>query len=116
MDCAPQLHLAAWHSAPGYHSAVPGIGVLCRESDYLGGAGVFSNSVGRTSAYAIMGAQPWRVGGVRVGAFAGFATGYRKGVVPVAAGYVTFGNGVSLTLVPRIKNVTPATVGFSLEF
>lgn len=121
MDCLPQLHIAAIHDQSGFRSATPGIGALCRDGIYLGGAGYFSNSEGGRSAYAILGAQPWRIGTVRVGAFGGWVTGYKMHPSGMPWGAAAFSLPVSdyevhLTVIPRVDKVTPLTAAFSITW
>src|SRR3954463_6183922 len=54
------------------HNTTPGIGLLRRQDNWLAGAGVFRNSIGRWAGYAYGGYQ-WPVGPVRLG-FIGGAT------------------------------------------
>jgi hypothetical protein len=122
MDCLPHLHLAAYHAAPGYRGDTPGIGVLCRQADWLAGAGVFSNSIGQASKYAVAGWQPWRIGPVRVGAYAGVIDGYRyknSDAFPFAAGLLSLPIGhaeLHLSLLPQWRDISPATVGLSITW
>ena len=112
MDCLPHLHLVAIHAERGYRSEIPGIGVLCREKKSLVGGGVYRNSVHRETAYLAAGWQPVEAGMMRLGVIAGMASGYRDYPVPIAAGFVSIGH-LHLTLVPKVRNTTPATLGIS---
>lgn len=112
MDCLPHFHAYAIHGEPGYRSGIPGIGALCRDGERLAGAGVYSNSLGKGTAYAAGGWQPWTIGNVRIGALAGLATGYRPHPVPLAAAFVSVWH-VHLTLIPKVEGKTPATAGLS---
>ena len=114
MDCLPQLHVAAIHAEAGFNSFTPGLGVLCRKKDYLAGAGVYHNSIRKTSAYAIIGWQPWEVAGVKFGVVVGVATGYYQPIMPMAAGAISY-RGVNLLLIPRVQGVTPATLALSFD-
>lgn len=119
MDCLPHFHVAAYHAEAGFRSATPGIGALCRKGDLLAGAGVFSNSIGNASLYAIGGWQPWRIGEARVGAFAGVINGYRRGAMPFAAAAVSvpYRDGeLHFTVIPKVSNLSPLTVGFSFTW
>lgn len=114
MDCLPQIHTIAIHAEAGFRSAVPGIGVLCREREYLTGAGVYSNSIGKPSAYAIAGWQRKVGDDLRVGFVVGAASGYRPHAIAVGALMVSY-NNLHFTVIPKIKGkgATPWTVGVS---
>ncbi len=124
MDCLPQLHLAAIHDVAGYRGDTQGIGVLCRLSgirnDWAAGAGRFRNSVAGYSNYLSMGYQPWQVGGVRLGGFAGAINGYayrNGGYFPYAGAIASipmpFGE-VHVVGIPTTPH-TPATLEFSVS-
>ena len=112
MDCLPHFHLVALHAERGYRSEIPGIGILCRQDQYLVGGGVYRNSIHRDTAYLAAGWQPVQFGMLRLGALAGMATGYRDYPVPVAAGLISIGH-IHLTLVPKVRDTTPATLAIS---
>jgi hypothetical protein len=123
MDCLPQLHLAAIHAQAGYRGDTIGLGVFCRlageKPDWSIGAGRIRNSVEGHSNYASMGYQPWAVGGVRLGGFAGTINGYsykNGGYFPYAGALASipmpFGE-VHLVGIPMTPH-TPATVEFSI--
>ena len=122
MDCLPHLHLAAYHAAPGYRGDTPGIGALCRQADWLAGAGVMRNSVGATSFYAAAGWQPLRIGPVRIGVYGGVINGdpYRDGApFPFVAGLISLPTGPAewhLSLLPAVPNISPATAGLSVTW
>lgn len=124
MDCLPQLHLAAIHDVAVYRGDTHGLGVLCRLSGandaWAGGVGRFINSVAGYSNYASMGYQPWRVGGVRLGAFAGVVNGYPY----KDGGYFPYGGAIATIPVPfgevHVVGIpttprTPATLEFSVS-
>lgn len=117
MHCLPQIHVAAIHAQAGFRSDVPGLGVLCRnDGDAVIGAGGYSNSIGKFSAYAIAGYEPFRIGSVRFGAIAGVVNGYGRGVTPMAAAVasIPFNWGeMHIVLIPPVPRVTPLTVQFS---
>lgn len=120
MDCLPHLHVAALHapSEVKYHSFTPGIGVLCRADTLLAGAGMYSNSVGDLSKYAIVGWQPLRYGPWRVGAVAGVVDGYARhqgGYGPMGGLAVSYG-ALNVIAWPRVKNYTPAGLAISFTF
>jgi hypothetical protein len=62
--------------AAGYNGINPGLGIEIDRADWKLGAGVYHNSLRRTSIYASAGYTPLHVGPVHLGAFAGLATGY----------------------------------------
>ncbi len=111
-DCLPHIHVAAIHAEPGFRSSTPGLGALCTFDEFMAGAGAFKNSLGDTSAYAAVGAQPWRLGPVKVGAIIGGVTGYPQSPTVMAAGFVSVGP-VHLTLIPKLPGKTPLTLGLS---
>ena len=114
MDCLPQIHVAAIHAEHGYRSFTPGIGAFCRAGRAIVGAGGFRNSIGRGTAYAAGGYQ-WPVRSLRVGGYAGLATGYRPHPVPFGAMLVSAGH-FHLSFIPEIKGKTPMTFGFSFTW
>jgi len=118
MDCAAHVHVAAWHAEPGYRAATPGLGVLCRRGDGIGGAGAFSNSIGRASGYAALGLQPWRIGSVRVGAFGGVITGYQRRAQPFGAVFLSLPapwGDAHVAITPAVGR-SPLTVALSFSF
>lgn len=104
------------------HNTTPGLGLIRRQDDWLAGAGVFRNSIGRWAGYGYVGWQyPFRH--FRAGAIAGITHHYLwndGGIVPLAAAVVTvpFSDAVALDLVaiPRIRNATYATLNLSLSW
>jgi hypothetical protein len=119
MDLQTHLFLGAWHDSPAFGTtANPGIGVLARQGEYLGGLGVFRNSLGEAAPYGFVGAQPFNVGPVRVGGLVG-ATAYRKQPRPVGGLLLTYphrGTEWHLLLSPHVKNFAPTTVALSVSF
>jgi len=95
----------------------PGLGVLRRtDTDWLAGAGIFRNSLGRTAGYGYVGKQ-WPVGPVRAGAIAGLTHRYNfndGGIVPLGAALVTVPVNdrwsVDFVGIPRLKGYTYATL------
>ena len=123
MDCLPQLHVAAIHDVAGYRSEVPGLGVLCALPDErIIGAGVYQNSVGAQSTYAIAGTYLGAIHGVRYGVIGGTVNGYPAGngdFIPMAAAIVSLpfnGIDVHLTFIPSVTNYTPTVVQLSVTF
>lgn len=111
------------------HNTTPGLGVIRRENNWLLGAGVFRNSIGRWAGYGYGGYQfPFGslpAGPLRFGAIAGITHHYfwnDGGIVPLGAAVftvpVTRRLSVDLVGIPRIKNATYATlnVSFSWQF
>lgn len=138
-DCAAHIHIAAHHwNAPQMESFTPGIGVLCRRGDALGGISVLRNSRGMPALYAFAGYQPLQIGSVRIGAIAGLRTQAvflvtnnrnwtwdastfdHTAVVPFGAAVASWrwrpNSEIHLMVIPPIKNVTPATAGVSLSW
>ncbi len=94
------LHLASWHSKPGFNNVNPGLYVRSADGWTLGG---YRNSYDQPTVYA-----GWTlerdVLGVRAGLTAGLATGYEKPwlLVPsvsLPAGWAR----VRLAWIPRIR-------------
>lgn len=110
--------MVAYHFEPQTSVDIPGLGILCRQEDYLGGAGQYRNSIDRESTYAMVGAQPWRLAGVRLGAFAGIVNGYQRTIVPMAAlaasAPVPFGE-LHFSLMLMVPNWTPTTLSLSIS-
>jgi hypothetical protein len=119
--CAVHVHVGAYHTDPGYESVTPGIGGICDTPwpDVRAAAGVFRNSIRNTSVYAGAAWQPVHVGPARLGVFGGAITGYNRGLMPMAAGIVSFPinerAGVNVIVLPSVKGLTPFTVAFSFE-
>lgn len=120
-NCGLHVHVAAYHSQPGFNTATPGLGVICDIpiEDTRAAAGVFRNSIGRTSAYAGLAWQPLHIGPASIGVFGGAITGYREYPLLMAAGLVSLHLAHSTTLhftvLPSVKGLTPMTVALSIE-
>jgi hypothetical protein len=108
------------------HNTTPGVGVIRRQDDWLAGAGVFRNSIGRWAGYGYAGWQypfgNFAAGPIRVGGIAGITHHYlwnNGGIVPLAAGVVTIPVtptvSIDLVGIPRIPNATFATLNLSLS-
>jgi hypothetical protein len=120
MDCLPHIHVAAIHDSAGFQSATPGIGVFCtrekEDSSAMMGAGVFENSLGRTSVYGMYGWRPLSVGPVKLGVFGGAITGYKKSVdiFGGASASLPFSWGeVHVLLLPNVPKISPTTLALS---
>lgn len=130
---------ATWHlnvQAYSFHehttqdylwNTTPGVGLIRRENNWLAGAGVFRNSIGRWAGYGYGGWQypvaQFAAGPLRVGGIAGVTHRYffnDGGIVPLAAAVVTvtITKTIALDLVgiPRIKNATYATLNLSVSW
>jgi hypothetical protein len=111
------------HTSQTYlHNTTPGLGVLRRQSNWLAGAGVFRNSLGRWAGYGYGGYQ-WPLGPVRAGAIAGVTHNYdanNRGPVPLAAAVVTIPLhprwAIDLIAIPRVANYTYATLNVSISW
>jgi hypothetical protein len=115
--------MGGWHSkhygaAPGkFNEDNLGAGVQYRTSPgFAYTAGVYRNSIRRTSAYAGVAWSPIALGAhVRLGLFGGLVTGYDAApVVPFGGPMIeaTFGRViVQGVLIPRIGDLNPYTVG-----
>ena len=109
------------------HNTTPGLGVIRRQDNWLLGAGVFRNSIGRWAGYGYVGWQyPFfatRAGPVRIGGIAGITHHYfwnDGGIVPLAAAVITVPIAKTLALdfvaLPHIRNATYATLNVSLSW
>lgn len=128
-DCGPQIHLVAYHTretnavtGKQYNNDTPGIGIFCElNSDVNLLAGSYYNSVKRTSNYAAVSWQPFKINSIRIGAIAGAVTGYgTKGdTQTLIAGAITYPIGplnLNLAIVPAVENVGPGAAGLSVSF
>ncbi|MDO8542325.1 MAG: hypothetical protein Q7S40_17945 [Opitutaceae bacterium] len=109
------------------HNTTPGAGIIRRQENWLAGAGIFRNSIGRWAGYGYGGYQ-WplwqtRAGPVRAGGIAGVTHHYfwnDGGIVPLGAVVVTMPVtkrlAVDLVGIPRIKNATYATLNLSVSW
>ena len=104
------------------HNTTPGIGVLRRQDDWLLGAGIFRNSLGRWAGYGYGGYQ-WPIGPVRVGGIAGITHHYdanNGGIVPLAGALVTIPVSdrfeIDLIGIPRVTNYTYNTLNVSFAW
>lgn len=136
MDCDLQLHVAAYHEASAYYAEAPyyeadvkrfnndtpGLGLLCatEKPDTSVVVGTYYNSIRKQSYYAAVAYQPYRVGNIRIGGFAGVVTGYREDITPMlaaaASAPLTATIGVHVMFVPHITSVSPATTAISFSF
>ncbi len=108
-------------------NTTPGVGLIRRQDNWLAGAGVFRNSIGRWAGYGYGGYQfpiaQFAPGPLRVGGILGATHHYNfndGGVVPLAAAVVTVPItptlAVDLVGIPAIKNATYATLNLSLSW
>ena len=108
-------------------NTTPGAGLIRRQDNWLLGAGIFRNSIGRWAGYGYGGWQypvfQFAHGPLRVGGIAGVTHHYffnDGGIVPLGAAVVTvpITKTISLDLVgiPRIKNATYATLNLSVSW
>jgi hypothetical protein len=108
-------------------NTTPGLGVIRRQENWLLGAGVFRNSIGRWAGYGYGGYQfpiaQLPAGPLRIGGIAGVTHHYLwndGGIVPLGAAVVTVPIAkrlaVDLVGIPRIRNATYATLNVSLSW
>jgi len=111
------------HTSRDYlHNTTPGAGVIRRQDDWLAGAGVFRNSIGRWAGYAYGGWQK-PIGPVLVGGIAGVTHHYYingGGPVLLAAALVSIPLTPKLTVelvgIPRVADYTYTTLNLSLSW
>lgn len=131
-DASWHLNLQAYsfheHTTQDYlYNTTPGAGVIRRQDNWLLGAGVFRNSIGRWAGYAYGGWQypiaQLDAGPVRLGGIAGATHHYHfnnGGIVPLGAAVLTVpvtpSIAVDLVGIPRIRNATYATLNLSLSW
>lgn len=95
-----------------------GFGIEWRRSPELAVmAGVYDNSLGRSSQYAAVNWQPWQIGPVKLGAAIGLLNGYpaieRGGTFFAALPMASIEGrrfGINLGLIPSMKNVDGAVL------
>ena len=116
------------HTSETYlHNTTPGLGLIRRHDNWLEGAGVFRNSIGRWAGYGYVGWQfpvgKFAAGPIRIGGIAGATHHYNfndGGIVPLAAAVVTVPVGQTIAIdfvgIPRIKDATYATLNLSLSW
>lgn len=124
MNCAPLIHLIALHVG-AYHSAVatPGVGVVCSAASVEVATGIYRNSNDKKSIYGVLGALPWSIGPLRVGAFVGTVDGYKwkhnGHFVPFgglqAAWPTSFGT-LRFQLVPHPARNCATVLGLAIQF
>jgi hypothetical protein len=109
------------------HNTTPGLGLIRRQDNWLAGAGVFRNSVGRWAGYGYGGYQfplaRMPAGPLRLGAIAGLTHNYNfndGGIVPLGAAVMTIPVtrtfSIDLVGIPRIKGATYNTLNISLSW
>lgn len=127
MDCLPHIHVAAIHAEAGYETYTPGIGVFCRETNTILGAGVYLNSEKTKprleSKYAFVGYQPFRVDDWKVGAIIGVVDNYSKynygwgPLAGIAASKPTSFGETHLMFVPKTKySPTLVQISFTIRY
>ena len=113
------VHGVSWHSSGNFNERNEGVGIVYNQSKELSYAvGVYDNSLSKTSVYALVQYLPIEYKAVQAGIFAGGITGYPLTKI-AAGGLVRINRGTvyhQFQLVPSIKGVTPAVVGYSFGF
>jgi hypothetical protein len=116
MDLQTHFFLGALHDDSAYGAtANPGIGILARKDDFLGGAGLWRNSLKENAPYGFVGWQPFSAGNMRLGGIIG-ATSYRDKGQPIGGLFGSYRTGDSdwhLLATPKVKNKAPATLMLS---
>ena len=107
------VHVATWHSEPGYNGRNPGLYV---KTDSGLTFGAYRNSERANTVYA---GQTWEsdsAAGLRVAATAGLITGYRRAaVLPFVLPSVLIADTVRITYVPRCDPKSSEAVHLSIE-
>ncbi len=109
------------------HNTTPGLGLIRRQANWLAGAGVFRNSVGRWAGYGYGGYQfpiaQLPAGALRLGGIAGVTHHYEfndGGPVPLGAAVLTVPImrrlSIDLVGIPRIEGATYNTLNLSLSW
>jgi hypothetical protein len=120
--CLPQLHIVAIHAESQYKTEVPGLAVLCTKDNRVVSIGVYQNSLGGQSSYAVAGTYLGNIGKVKYGIVVGTVDGYplnNGNFIPMAAAIATIHFkefNVHLTMVPSVPNYTPAFIQISVTF
>lgn len=119
------IHTVSHHfqdrgNGKAWNEANTGIGVRHETSENTSvQVGVYRNSIDRTSAYVVGDWTPIGVGPVRVGAFAGAATGYERFKVAPVGGLVArvMGEryGVTFRAAPKVSGYSAAVVTVELN-
>ena len=116
------------HTTQDYlYNTTPGVGLIRREGNWLVGAGVFRNSIGRWAGYGYGGWQyplaHFAAGPLRLGGIAGVTHHYYfndGGPVPLAAAVltvpVTKAFALDLVGIPRVRGATYATLNLSVSW
>ncbi len=93
----------------------PGIGIERDTGEWRQMAGVYQNSIRRTSSYALLGYMPFRVDNLSLGGVGGVVTGYFVEVVPAVGLIATlqFNDiGVNIIAVPNAHVMHKDVNGF----
>lgn len=98
-----------------YNEFNPGIGAEYRwNRTFHAGTGVYRNSFNATSVYFSAGAETNPRKFLGAGAEAGIITGYNESIIPSIVPYVRIGNrdksNMKISVIPPIKDVTPAVM------
>jgi hypothetical protein len=116
------------HTTQDYlHNTTPGAGLIRRQDNWLVGAGVFRNSIGRWAGYGYAGWQypvgRFSAGPLRLGGIAGVTHHYYfndGGPVPLAAAVLTVPVTQTLALdlvgIPHLRHATYATLNVSVSW
>ena len=100
-----------------FNEANHGLGYRFSDPDVI--VGYFRNSLNKNSLYAAYEAR-WQLWGpLQVGVAAGAATGYKYAVTPLLVPELVLqmhGVELSLTYVPGMQNVTPATLATQFRY
>ena len=109
------IHGLTHHTKPRpsgaeWHEVNPGIAGRWEQGELAYQAGIYRDSVGKGTVYALADYQPWSYEGLRYGGFLGAK--YNGSAMPIA-GFVAHRNKIGLRIFPAPKS---KGIGFSLEF
>ena len=121
IDCAPHIHLAAYHASANYNNQTVGLGVICAGPvpNVRIVAGEYYNSFKRDSYYAGITYQPITFRTLRLGAMVGAVSGYQDGAIPMAAAIASLPVGKTewhVALIPPAYQSSPAVAELSVSF
>lgn len=116
------INLASYHLARedvarrDLNESNPGIGIGRDAGDWRQMAGIYLNSIRRTSTYALVGYMPLHIGRLNIGIVGGVVTGYLVDVAPAAGLIATLQFeriGINIIAVPNARVMHKEVNGFA---